>query len=242
MLTRMTSLHDPSESVRNRTSRQITLPYPPTVRHRAAVPIATRVGSDYQPAGVPQSVHADQQAYLARRRISIALVSLVLLGSVLLIGKAVTIHLERIRSASATPAPQASESRVDAVIASGTAVRQAREQAPVASAVEPSASTSDSEATRGASAVKLAASGADRSTTSVVSNRRAAPSDAPRRLRAAHTRKSQSFSQSGAESGIPVDQIYVNPRGDLVDAEGKLLHSDSSSAKPATSDDATSAP
>lgn len=270
MLTSMTSQRDPSESERNRTSRPIRLPFQPQAHSPAANPSARQAESSHQDAGTRQSAHSmstnefadstddpraledesvsfantlDQRAYKARRRLLITLVSLVLLGSALLIGKAVTLHLERARAAHAALAPLARESRVEAVVAASSATSavtsQTQEQPAAPDAVNQPSITSDSEASRGASAVKAAVSSVATPAASSASNRQAL-SGAPRRRRAVHSNKP--ISHSEAESGIPVDQIYVNKRGDLVDAQGKPLHAVAPSPNAAPSNDAASVP
>jgi len=248
----MTSQRDPGESERDGTSRPIGLPFQPQVHSPAVNPSARQAESSHRDSETRQSAHSmnsngfvdseddrrafedesvlfantlDQRAYRARRRLLITLVSLILLGSVLLIGKAVTLHLERTRAAHAVLAPRARESRVEAVVAASSATSavtaQTQEQPAAPNAVNQPSITSDSEASRGAPAVKAAVPSVASPTASSASNRQAL-SRAPRRKRAVHTNKPKSYGE--AETGIPVDQIYVNKRGDLVDAQGKPLH------------------
>jgi len=250
----MTSQRDPGESGRNGTSRPIRLPFQPQVDSSAVDPSARQAESSHRDSETRQSAHTmstnefgdseddprafedesvsfantlDKRAYRARRRLLITLVSLILLGSVLLIGRAVTLHLERTRAAHAALAPRARESRVEAVVAASSATSaftsQTQEHPAAPDAVNQPSITSDSEATRGAPAVKAAVPSVASPTASSASNRQAL-SGAPRRKRAVHTNKPKSYSEAETESGIPIDQIYVNKRGDLVDAQGKPLH------------------
>ena len=268
----MTSQRDPGESERNGTSRPIRLPFHPQVHSPAVNPSAKQAESSYRDSETRQSAHSmstnefgdnaddrrafedesvsfantlDQRAYRARRRLLITLVSFILLGSVLLIGRAVTLHLERTRAAHAALAPRARESRVEAVVAASSATSavtaQTQEQPAAPDAVNQPSITSDSEASRGASAVKAAVSSVASPAASSASNRQTL-SGAPRRKRAVHTNKPKSYSEAETETGIPVDQIYVNQRGDLVNAQGKPLHAVAPSPNAAPSNDAASVP
>ena len=64
----------------------------------------------------------------------------------------------------------------------------------------------------------------------------AAPRRSSLHRASAHSNKSTWKSQAEAQHGVPVDQIYINTRGELVDVQGKPLRSETAPEKVPSSD------
>jgi hypothetical protein len=202
--------------------------------------------------GLPTNATSlDQPTYLARRRILITLVSLVFLGAIALLGKAWAIYVQR-HPPGRVAAMESSRglglaggaTRVSSTPADAKVLKNGwQERLFVASAnsqqstqplsnetpfAEPSSKpqVSNSPATP---------SLADASKSAVVrtAKRPDAPANPSKAQPPVHQNRPTTHSELAPESGILVNQIYINEQGELVDAQGKPLgRKPSSSSRP----------